>query len=120
MDEEVSLIGILVFLVLVGLGGCYIYRNTYTCMERDYFVGKRFVPAHTRSWVEDHCVTSDAKTGVCTFSVPVQHSEFVPDAWFLMWGDRDGAPSEDQVDQGTFEHHEDWMLRPHVRWGGCR
>jgi len=60
--------------------------NTKTCEETCTYADRSFKPAHWYYWTEYHCMIHD-KSGSCTFSIPIQHQDWIPDRWWIRYRD---------------------------------
>lgn len=86
------------------------------CPETCTYVTREFKPAHEDKWVEMRCFSYNAKTGECSMQVPIYHSDFVPDKWFITYKDKKGSNHQDQVTKEQFDEKLPTVLHSHWRW----
>lgn len=60
--------------------------NSSLCIETWEVTGRAFVPAHYETWVSIQCNYYNPN-GVCQVWTPLEHKDFYPDSWELIWKD---------------------------------
>lgn len=117
--DGVQKAGIVLAIILFLGAAWHVFSNMQTCLETCEYVDREFIPAHTDHWTTMECVMHDPKTGGCSVHVPVHHSNFVPDAWYLTWKDFKSSQHTLQVGKDYFDNHPQTETHEHWRWKQC-
>ena len=100
---------LLCLLSVLILSGCW-----ETCPEPGVLVGKRFVEAHTESYLAQQCFPGYKGQLSCT---PVTRYSYVPDMWYLTYeSEVSGDRKLFSVPQAEFDNPQERVTLKFLRW----